>query len=139
MARMSVQDALIKAIEAFPRAGPMANPEGWLFRIAHNAALDFLRRRARRERADLDEDPDMIVDPPIRSPPADRAPQSAHLHAPAAGAAQQRRPDGRARLFARGDRRHHDTSIPAVKAALHRGRARLRELAEEPEDGRFPR
>ena len=27
-----------------------------------------------------------------------------------------------------------DISIPAVKAALHRGRARLRELAKEPED-----
>jgi RNA polymerase sigma-70 factor (ECF subfamily) len=27
-----------------------------------------------------------------------------------------------------------DFSLPAVKAALHRGRARLRELAEEPDD-----
>jgi RNA polymerase sigma-70 factor, ECF subfamily len=27
-----------------------------------------------------------------------------------------------------------ETSVPAVKAALHRGRARLRELAREPED-----
>jgi RNA polymerase sigma-70 factor (ECF subfamily) len=27
-----------------------------------------------------------------------------------------------------------DGSIPAVKAALHRGRARLRELAQEPDD-----
>ena len=44
-----LQEAMVKAIEAFPRAGPIAHPEGWLFRIAHNAALDFLRRRARRE------------------------------------------------------------------------------------------
>ena len=43
-----VQEALVKAIEAFPQAGPIADLEGWLFRIAHNAALDFLRRRARR-------------------------------------------------------------------------------------------
>ena len=43
-----VQEALIKAVEALPDAGSIAHPEGWLFRIAHNAALDFLRRRARR-------------------------------------------------------------------------------------------
>ena len=39
-----VQDALVKAINAFPKAGPIADLDGWLFRIAHNAALDFLRR-----------------------------------------------------------------------------------------------
>src|SRR5438552_19126556 len=45
-----LQEALAKAIEAFPRADPVVvNPEGWLFRIAHNAALHFLRLRARRD------------------------------------------------------------------------------------------
>ena len=39
-----LQDALIKAVESFA-SGPIGNPEGWLFRIAHNTALDFLRRR----------------------------------------------------------------------------------------------
>jgi DNA-directed RNA polymerase specialized sigma24 family protein len=43
-----LQEALLKAIDAFNPAEPVANPEGWLFRIAHNAALDFLRRRAAR-------------------------------------------------------------------------------------------
>src|SRR5580692_927533 len=43
-----VQDAMIKALAALPHAGVVANPEGWLFRIAHNTALDFLRRRARQ-------------------------------------------------------------------------------------------
>ena len=32
-----------------------------------------------------------------------------------------------------------DTSIPAVKAALHRGRDRLRETADEPDDRPLPR
>ncbi|HEY3890828.1 MAG TPA: RNA polymerase sigma factor, partial [Bradyrhizobium sp.] len=35
-----LQDALIKAVESFPAAAPLGNPEGWLFRIAHNTALD---------------------------------------------------------------------------------------------------
>src|SRR3982074_1339602 len=48
-----LQDALIKAVEAHAAAGGIGNlienPEGWLFRIAHNTALDFLRRRQRQE------------------------------------------------------------------------------------------
>jgi RNA polymerase sigma-70 factor (ECF subfamily) len=43
----TVQDALAKAVEAFAQMESIDNPEGWLFRIAHNAALDLLRRRAR--------------------------------------------------------------------------------------------
>src|SRR5262245_19035643 len=58
-----VQEALVKAIEALPETQTSAHPEGWLFRIAHNAALDFLRRRARREAAHSDQDPDMMIDP----------------------------------------------------------------------------
>ena len=58
-----IQEALVKAIEAFSQAGSITNLEGWLFRIAHNAALDFLRRRARENAARSDEDPNMIVDP----------------------------------------------------------------------------
>ena len=57
-----LQESLAKAIEAFPRAGAIANPEGWLFRIAHNAALDFLRRRSRQEGLQADEDLDMIAE-----------------------------------------------------------------------------
>src|SRR5262245_43425514 len=58
-----VQDALVKAIEAFSQAGSIADPEAWLFRIAHNAALDFLRHRARHHAAHADKDLEMIVDP----------------------------------------------------------------------------
>ncbi|GJI98445.1 hypothetical protein RugamoR57_51630 [Duganella caerulea] len=42
-----VQDALAKAYAARASFGGLDNPQAWLYRIAHNAALDFLRRRAR--------------------------------------------------------------------------------------------
>src|SRR5216683_5986341 len=58
-----LQDALIKAVEAFATKGPIGNPEGWLFRIAHNTALDFLRRRNRQQALQSDEELDMIADP----------------------------------------------------------------------------
>jgi RNA polymerase sigma-70 factor (ECF subfamily) len=73
-----LQDALIKAVEARASAGAIGNPEGWLFRIAHNTALDFLR---------------LCVCVCVLA-----------------------------------------CSLPAAKAALHRGRTRLREIADEPDD-----
>src|SRR5215203_335643 len=57
-----LQDALIKAVEAFASAGAIGNPEGWLFRIAHNTALDFLRRRGRREALHAEAEVDMVAD-----------------------------------------------------------------------------
>src|SRR5262245_31948502 len=44
-----VHEAIVKAMEALSQPGPIARPEAWLFRIAHNAALDFLRHRARQD------------------------------------------------------------------------------------------
>src|ERR1700689_870287 len=58
-----VQDALMKAFTALPSVGVIDNPEGWLFRIAHNTALDFLRRRARGPMMQHDEALEMIAAP----------------------------------------------------------------------------
>src|SRR5262250_1044185 len=58
-----VQEALMKALEALPQAGTIEHLESWLVRIDHNAALDFRRRRARRNSVLADEDPDMLIDP----------------------------------------------------------------------------
>src|SRR5881394_2970580 len=58
-----LQDALIKAVESYASAGGIGNPEGWLFRIAHNTALDFLRRRNRQQALRSGEEVDMIADP----------------------------------------------------------------------------
>src|SRR5262245_65604496 len=58
-----LQEALAKAVEAFTRGGRIAQPQGWLFRIADNEAIDFLRRRAWHDAIKAEEDPDMMVDP----------------------------------------------------------------------------
>ena len=58
-----VQDAMIKAFNAQPVVGVVDNLEGWLFRIAHNTALDFLRRRARTPTMQNEMTLDMIAAP----------------------------------------------------------------------------
>jgi RNA polymerase sigma-70 factor (ECF subfamily) len=134
-----VQEAVIKALETFPSAGIIVRPDGWLFRIAHNAALDFLLRRARAAANHSDEDPEMMIDPSMlvrdreiaatglrtfmRLPPAQR---SSVVLMDVLGYSLE------------DISTVTDTTVPAIKAALHRGRARLRELALEPEDAPLP-
>jgi RNA polymerase sigma-70 factor, ECF subfamily len=134
-----VQEALVKAIEAYAQAGQIVHPEGWLFRVAHNAALDFLRRRARRTAAYADEDMDMIVDPVAVAD--DRQIAAASLRT------FMRLPVAQRSSVILLDVLGHtvqevaaiiDSTVPAVKATLHRGRARLRELANEPDDHPLP-
>jgi len=134
-----VQEALVKAIEAFAAAHPIANPEGWLFRIAHNAALDFLRRRARQEAVRSEEDPDMIVDPSEAAQDREIAATSlrAFMRLPVAQRSSVILMDVLGySLQEIGS--VTQSSLPSVKAALHRGRARLREFASEPDDLPLP-
>jgi RNA polymerase sigma-70 factor (ECF subfamily) len=134
-----VQEALVKAIEAFASFRAVDNPEAWLFRIAHNATLDLLRRRTRQEARETDKELEMVVDPVstvedrlnaavslrtfMRLPPAQR---SSVIMMDVLGYSLEEIADVTA------------TSLPAVKAALHRGRTRLKELAKEPEDRPLP-
>jgi len=135
----AVQEALLKAIEAYPSFAAIDNPQAWLFRIAHNATLDLLRRRARQEAHQAEKELDMIVDPVstvedrlnaavslrtfMRLPVAQR---SSVILMDVLGYSLDEIVDVTA------------TSLPAVKAALHRGRSRLKELAQEPEDRPLP-
>jgi RNA polymerase sigma-70 factor (ECF subfamily) len=134
-----VQEALIKAIEAFPSSGPLGRPEAWLFRIAHNVALDFLRHRARRDAARSDEDPAMIIDP--ASVTEDRQAAAASLRTFMRPPVAQRSSVILMDVLGYSLQEIGDameSSLPAVKAALHRGRTRLRELAQEPDDQKLP-
>jgi RNA polymerase sigma-70 factor, ECF subfamily len=130
-----LQDALIKAVEAFASAGQIGNPRGWLFRIAHNTALDFLRRRNRQETLRSGEEVDMIADPTdaVLSHQIAGASLRTFMRLPLA-------PRSCVILMDVLDCSLKevcevmDFTLPAVKAALHRGRSQLRALAEEPDD-----
>jgi RNA polymerase sigma-70 factor (ECF subfamily) len=134
-----VQETIVKAIEALSKAGSIVHPEGWVFRIAHNAALDFLRRRARQDATRSDEDPDMVVDP--ASTTDDRQIAAASLHTFMWLPVAQRSCVILMDVLGYSLQEISNvinSSIPAVKAALNRGRARLRELAQEPDNRPLP-
>jgi RNA polymerase sigma-70 factor (ECF subfamily) len=127
-----VQDALLKAALRYD-AGIVQQPQAWLFRVAHNTALDFLRRRS-FEQGLFAPEPEEGFD---------------HASGLAAPADQREIAETALRSFARlpvGQRGAVllvdvlgyeaseaagilEASVPAVKAMLHRGRLRLRELA----------
>src|SRR5258708_31325393 len=44
LAEESVQEAMLRALQTWPYQGMPENAAGWLFRVAHNAALDAVRR-----------------------------------------------------------------------------------------------
>ena len=130
-----LQDALIKAVESFGSAGPIGNPEGWLFRIAHNTALDFLRRRGRLRAIQSGEEVDMIADPAdtVASRQLAGASLRTFMRLPVAQRSSVILMDVLGCSLSEVCE-VMDFSLPAVKAALHRGRTQLREMAGEPDD-----
>lgn len=130
-----VQDALMKALAALPDVGVVDNPEGWLFRIAHNTALDFLRRRARGPTMQNSEALDRIATPD--------SPDRDHEIAAMSLRTFMRLPALQRSAVILKDVLDHSleevasitgASEAAAKSALQRGRVRLRELAKEPAD-----
>jgi RNA polymerase sigma-70 factor, ECF subfamily len=135
-----LQDALIKAVEAFASSGGIGNPEGWLFRIAHNTALDFLRRRSRQETLRSSEEVDMIADPAdaVVSRQIAGASLRTFMRLPVAQRSSVILMDVLGYSLKEACE-VMDFSLPAAKAALHRGRTQLREWAAEPDDLRHPK
>lgn len=135
-----LQEALIKAVEAFPAAGPVGNPEGWLFRIAHNTALDFLRRRSRQAALHSEGEVEMIADQLDAVQAREIATTSLRtfMRLSVAQRSSIILTDvlgcSLSEVCA-----IMDYSLPGLKAALYRGRTRLREIAAEPDDAPAPK
>jgi RNA polymerase sigma-70 factor (ECF subfamily) len=130
-----VQEVLAKALQAFDGNVTVEQPEQWLFRVAHNAAHDYLRRRTRERSRMSEADTSMIEDP---SAAADsRHIAQIGLRTFMHLSAQQR--SAVILVDVLGLSLHEaceatGATLAATKAALHRGRAQLRLLAQEPEE-----
>jgi RNA polymerase sigma-70 factor (ECF subfamily) len=121
-----VQEAIARAIGALDRAPPEGDAAPWLFRITHNAAIDFLRARERAsaEREVADDDLVSDADDAARRL-AMRAAMSVFLRLP---------PSQRGAVILKDVLGYSNeevavilgTTLAASKAALHRGRAQLR-------------
>jgi len=127
-----VQDAIARAMAALDRAPPEGDATAWTFRIAHNAAIDHLRARARRAGEQEIQEEDMVSDgdEPARRFAAGAA-LAVFMHLPPLqrGTVILKDVLGYSNEEAAGIL---DTTLAATKAALHRGRARLRILADAP-------
>jgi RNA polymerase sigma factor (sigma-70 family) len=129
-----VQETLARAYYLLPEMDEVPAFRPWLFRIAHNRALDHLRRYEARMGEPLEAVQDSAADP---APD----PGDAIAHRQAVQAAVSRfaelAPAQRSCVILKDVLGHSleeiggllELSLPAVKAALHRGRVRLRELA----------
>ncbi len=132
-----VQEAVLKAYLAWPSIDTIENPEGWLFRIAHNAALDFIRRRLRMPELLTEEELAMIPAPVAPDPDSAETSLRTFLRLPSLQ---------RSAVIMKDVLGHSIEEIssaigvsePAAKSALQRGRVRLRELAAETEDVSMP-
>lgn len=132
-----VQDTLARAYYLLPEMTELPPLRPWLFRIAHNRALDYLKRYETRMSEPLE-----VVLESARDPAPD--PGDAIAHEQAVHAALSRfvelAPAQRSCVILKDVLDHSleeigallQLTLPAVKAALHRGRLRLRELAGAP-------
>ena len=120
-----VQETLAKAFYAMSMATDLPALRPWMFRVAHNTAIDFLRRYEQRNvevRADFEETPDEIE--PV-DPVATRAALSSFLELPV----KQRCAVILKDVLGHSLEETADTmgtTVLAVKAALVRGRGALR-------------
>jgi RNA polymerase sigma factor (sigma-70 family) len=129
-----LQDTLVKALHARAQGVAVDNLEGWLFRIARNASLDFLRDRSRNPVVPLTED---VEAAPISETDAVAISFHTFLRLPELQ---------RCTVILKDVLGHSIDEIAgiaectqaAVKSALQRGRVALRRLAQAPEDIRLP-
>ena len=128
-----VQEALVKAYASLPLLTHQTNLRGWLFRITHNKAIDHLRRFSNEPLELLDEYP--MTDEP------DQPLEAKELAALALSMFLKLAPRQRSCVILKDVLGYSlaeisellDATVPEIKSTLHRGRTRLRELAENAE------
>jgi RNA polymerase sigma-70 factor, ECF subfamily len=132
-----VQEALVKAYASFSLLTHSTNIRGWLFRITHNKAIDLLRR---------DSDPPMpLLDESLMAAAPDQPLEEKELAALALSMFLKLAPRQRSCVILKDVMGYSltevseflDATVPEIKATLHRGRTRLRELAAS-SDGAGP-
>jgi RNA polymerase sigma-70 factor (ECF subfamily) len=133
-----VQEAVLKAFNSLGDLKSGANLRGWLFRIAHNKAIDHLRARKLQTMEQLDEN--IIAD--AQSSPLERKEATALALKVFLRLAPRQRScvilkDVLGYSLAEISRLL-DASVAEIKAVLHRGRTRLRELGKTLETGSAP-
>ena len=130
-----LQDTLLKAFATLPQLAEVANVKAWVFRMAHNQAVDRWRSYEQRSRTPLDalrDQPDESelgaqADEVLAREQALNAALSRFLELP---------PLQRSCLILKDVLDHSldeiagllASTVPAVQAALHRARRRIREL-----------
>ena len=129
-----VQDTLARAYYALPELHSVPPLRSWLFRIAHNAALDHLRRYDRRMGQPLDD----AAEPADEAPGAEDALSAQEAVLVAVARFLQLPPSQRSCVVLKDVLGHSvdeiaglvGLTVPAVKAALHRGRETLRKTGQ---------
>jgi RNA polymerase sigma-70 factor (ECF subfamily) len=128
-----VQDALVKAYASLPLLTHQTNLRGWMFRITHNKAIDHYRRHSNDPLELLDEYP-MTEEP-------DQPLEARELAALALSMFLKLVPRQRSCVILKDVLGYSlaeisellDATVPEIKATLHRGRTRLRELSQDAE------
>jgi len=126
-----VQDALFRAyrsLDTFDDSRPLVP---WLFRIAHNQCIDFLRRRGVREEAEAAAAEPDFIEPGDPAPTVGPAIEHLVLNLP---------PKERACVLLKDIFEYSleevaelvDSTVGGVKAALNRGRSKLASLEDHP-------
>ncbi|MEO8609103.1 MAG: sigma-70 family RNA polymerase sigma factor [Chloroflexota bacterium] len=128
-----VQEALVKAYASLPLLTHQTNLRGWMFRITHNKAIDLLRRDSKAPLELLDEYP--MTETP------DQPLESRELSALALSMFLKLAPRQRSCVILKDVMGYSlaeisellDATVPEIKATLHRGRTKLRELSQDGE------
>jgi RNA polymerase sigma factor (sigma-70 family) len=140
-----VQEALARAYFALPEHEEMPPLRPWLFRIAHNCAIDHLRRQDRSRETAAGLDPEILGPDPKSDTARSPSPEDALAREDALRAALSHfmtlPPRQRSCVILLDVLGHSlgevaallDMSVQGVKAALHRGRSALRAHEPDPE------